>query len=84
MDLNTARKAFSTDRIFILGLIQFLLGKKIISSSEDLTLLREYCRATLNAFRTAQTPVTSIQLDEAEIELEHIFKSFRKPERPIR
>jgi hypothetical protein len=77
MDIGSAHKAFSSDRLLILGLLQFLLHKGIIDATDDMALLRDYCLSILDAFRKTQDAVTRVHLDETEAELEHLFRSFR-------
>ncbi len=77
MNLETAKRAFGTDRVLLLGIIQFLVEKKLLSSLPEIESLWGYCRDLVTSFRRTRDPVLLLQLDETETELEHIFRAFK-------
>jgi hypothetical protein len=89
MDIKTAQEAFGLDRLLMIGLIQYLLDKKVIESTHDLSLLHDYCKQTLTqlrqrklgltAFGPTSDAVVNIQLDQTRKELDLFFRSFKLP-----
>ncbi|WP_162800653.1 hypothetical protein [Acidibrevibacterium fodinaquatile] len=77
MDIKTASEVFGVDRLLMIGLIQFLATKKIISNKNDIENLEKICQITVKNMKKTKDPIIIIQLEKAEIELKHIFQSFR-------
>lgn len=78
MDIKTAAEIFGHDRLLIIGLIQFLINKKIISSQEDMEHFEGICLVTLETMKnTTKDAVALIQIEKTEIDLRHFFQSFR-------
>lgn len=77
MDIKTASDVFGVDRLLMIGLIQFLATKKIISNKNDIENLEKICQITVKNMKKTKDPIAIIQLERTEIELKHIFQSFR-------
>ena len=77
MDVRVAKKAYSVDRLLIIGLVNLLLEKKVIRSPSDLVSLRRSCREILSNATAIRDPVIQIQVEETAIELQHFFRSFK-------
>ncbi|MCA7120275.1 MAG: hypothetical protein LGL72_12885 [Acidibrevibacterium sp.] len=77
MDIKTASDVFGVDRLLMIGLIQFLATKKIISNKNDIENLEKICQITVENMKKTKDPIAIIQLEKTEIELKHIFQSFR-------
>ncbi len=77
MDIKTASDVFGVDRLLMIGLIQFLATKKIISNKNDIENLEKICQITVENMKKTKDPIAIIQLERTEIELKHIFQSFR-------
>ena len=77
MDIKTASDVFGVDRLLMIGLIQFLATKKIISNKNDIENLEKICQITVKNMKKTKDPIAIIQLERTEIELKYIFQSFR-------
>ena len=77
MDIKTASDVFGVDRLLMIGLIQFLATKKIISNKNDIENLEKICQITVENMKKTKDPIAIIQLERTEIELKYIFQSFR-------
>lgn len=77
MDIKTASEVFGVDRLLMIGLIQFLATKKIISNKNDIENLEKICQITVKNMKKTKDPIAIIQLEKTEIELKYIFQSFR-------
>ena len=77
MDIKTASDVFGVDRLLMIGLIQFLATKKIISNKNDIENLEKICQITVENMKKTKDPIAIIQLEKTEIELKYIFQSFR-------
>ena len=77
MDIKTASEVFGADRLLMIGLMQFLAIKKIISNKKDIENLERICQITIENMKNTKDPIALIQLEKTEIELKYIFQSFR-------
>ena len=77
MDIKTASDVFGVDRLLMIGLIQFLAIKNIISNKNDIENLEKICQITVENMKKTKDPIAIIQLEKTEIELKYIFQSFR-------
>ena len=77
MDIKTASDVFGVDRLLMIGLIQFLAIKNIISNKNDIENLEKICQITVENMKKTKDPIAIIQLERTGIELKYIFQSFR-------
>lgn len=78
MDIKTAEEMFGDNRLLIIGLIQFLINKKIICNQDDMNMYKEICLSVLHSIKDGlKDPVALIQIEKTEASLMHVFQSFR-------
>jgi hypothetical protein len=75
MDIATAARSLSADRLLMLSLLQTLIQKQVFTYS-DLRAVFDGSLSMIRAIRGSSDPVVEIQLQQSEQEIIHIIRSF--------
>ena len=76
IDRKLIENAFGPDRLLIIGLIRFLIGKGIIESQKDLELLKEMTISIAESMNSTGTPAIKAQIQKTKPEIIHLLNSF--------